>query len=195
MEKRNVLLGITGSIAAYKACSLIKLLKKDNLEIKAIMTSSACKLIVPESIRTLTCNPVHIEMFNADEKKEIEHISLAKWCDLLAIVPATGNIIGKIANGIADDLLSTVVMALPQATPVVVAPAMNTNMWLNESVQRNVKTLKRENIKVKNNALPKYTFVGPKKGRLACEDIGEGALAEIDEISKKIKELLKIVGD
>lgn len=195
MEKRNVLLGITGSIAAYKACSLINLLKKDNLEIKAIMTSSACKLIAPESIRTLTYNPVYIEMFNANERKEIEHISLAKWCGLLAIIPATGNIIGKIANGIADDLLSTVVMALPQATPVVVAPAMNTNMWLNESVQRNVKTLKKENIKVKNKAFPKYTFVGPKKGRLACEDIGEGALAEIDEISKKIKELLKIVGD
>jgi len=195
MRNKNVLLGITGSIAAYKACSLINLLKKDNLEIKAIMTSSACKLIALETIRTLTCNPVHIEMFNANEKKEIEHISLAKWCDLLAIVPATGNIIGKIANGIADDLLSTVVMALPQATPVVVAPAMNTNMWLNESVQRNVKTLKNEKIKVKNNTFPKYTFVGPKKGRLACGDIGEGVLAGIDEILKKIKELLKIVGD
>lgn len=194
MKKRNVLLGITGSIAAYKACSLINLLKKDNIEIKAIMTSSACKLITPESIQTLTCNPVYIDMFNANERKEIEHISLAKWCTLLAIVPATGNIIGKIANGIADDLLSTVVMALPKDTPVIIAPAMNTNMWLNEIVQENVKILKNKKIRVKNNSFSKYAFVGPRKGHLACEDIGEGALAEIDEISKKIMELLKIAG-
>jgi len=193
MKRKNILFGITASIAAYKTCDLISLLKRDGHSVKAIMTKHSLKLIGPITIQSLTGNPVYTEMFDyiAPGDEDIEHISLAKWCDLLAIVPATGNIIGKIANGIADDLLSTTTMALPRKKPVVIAPAMNTNMWLNRFVQKNVGILKEESIKIRGRVLPKYTIIEPKTGRLACGDEGVGALANAEDIHKKIREILK----
>jgi len=195
MKKRNILLGITASIAAYKTCDLINLLKRDGHSVKVIMTEHALKLVGPITIQSLTDNPVYTEMFNyiSPGEEEIEHISLAKWCDLFAIVPATGDIIGKVANGIADDLLSTTIMALPKNKPVVIAPAMNTNMWLNRFVQKNVKVLQEESLRLKGRMLPKHTIIEPKKGHLACGDNGIGALANIEDIYKKIKEILKLI--
>lgn len=192
MKQKNVLLGITGSIAAYKACDLITLLIKNGYLVKAVMTQHACKLIGPITIQSLTGNPVYTEMFKDTIDEEIEHISLAKWCHLLVIVPATANIIGKIANGIADDLLSTVVLALSKNTPVVIAPAMNTNMWLNKFLQKNIKILQGESIGLKGKRLAKYTIVEPRKGYLACGDEGMGALANVDNIFKKIEEIFKM---
>ena len=188
MKHKNVLLGITASIATYKTCDLINLLKGEGYNVKAIMTYNACKLIKPLTIQSLTGNIVHTEMFE-NNFSEIEHISIAKWCDVLAIVPATANIIGKIASGIADDLLSTVTIALSQDTPVIIAPAMNTNMWENKFVQNNIQNFEALTVKKGNSSIAKYTIIGPRKGSLACGDEGMGALAKIEDIFYKIKEL------
>ncbi len=181
MENKKILIGVTGGIAAYKICSLIGMLKKAGAEAQVIMTEAATKFISPLTFQTLSGNPAHLDMFALIDKAGVKHISLAKWCDVMVIAPATANTIGKIANGIADNFLTTVAMALPKETPVLIAPAMNTNMWRNELVQANVEKLKKQN---------KYHFVGPVSGKLACGDEGEGVMADPKDIFESIKSLL-----
>lgn len=180
--KKNVLIGITGGIAAYKICSLINKLKKEEISAKAILTEAGSKFITPLTIQTLSGNPIYMDTFKIIGAEQVEHISLAKWCDLMLIAPATANTIGKIANGIADNLLTTVIMALPEKTPVLIAPAMNTNMWKNELVQQNIEKLKK---------IKKYKIIGPGSGKLACGDEGEGTMIENSEIIKEIIACLK----
>ena len=169
--KKNILIGITGSIAAYKIPYLIRIFKKNNYNVKTIMTKNALNFITPLVLKTLTDNPVYIEEFNSTYH-DIEHINLIDWADVLLVAPATANIIGKAASGIADDLLSsTIVTALPQI-PIIFAPAMNTNMYNNQIVQENINKLKKFGIE----------FVEPESGELACKAIGKGRLADLEYI-------------
>lgn len=179
LKNKNILIGITGGIAAYKICGLINILCKDSANVKVIMTEASQKFITPLTIKTLTNNPVYLDMFNDITKAEIEHVALANWANIILVAPATANTISKIAWGLADNLLTTVVMAAPRGTPVIIAPAMNTNMWKNDIVQTNINKLK--------NISKKYIFVNPKIGRLACGDTGEGPLAEVEDIVMVVK--------
>lgn len=173
----NIVLGVTGSIAAYKAADIISRLKKLGHEVDVILTESGSRIITPITLQTLSKNKVYMDMFEEITPKEVKHISLAEKADLMLIAPATANIIGKIANGIADDFLSTVVMAAANTTPVYIAPAMNTNMYENPIVQANIEKLRSYG----------YMFIEPKESLLACGTVGKGALADVDDIIKVIE--------
>ncbi len=178
LKGKNILLGVSGGIAAYKACELTSRLKKLDANVDVIMTKSATEFVTPLTFQSLSLNQVVTDMFEKPKYWEIEHISLAKKADIVVIAPATANIIGKLANGIADDMLTTTVMAAKAIK--LIAPAMNTNMYENPVVQKNIETLKQLG----------YKFVEPGEGRLACGDIGKGKLAEPEIIEEAIKELL-----
>ena len=173
----NIVMGVTGSIAAYKAADIISRLKKLGHEVDVILTESGSRIITPITLQTLSKNKVYMDMFEEITPKEVKHISLAEKADLMLIAPATANIIGKIANGIADDFLSTVVMAAASTTPVYIAPAMNTNMYENPIVQANIEKLRSYG----------YRFIEPKESLLACGTVGKGALADVDDIIKVIE--------
>jgi phosphopantothenoylcysteine decarboxylase/phosphopantothenate--cysteine ligase len=164
----RIVLGVTGGIAAFRACDVVSQLRKAGHEVRVVMTEGARRFVTPLTFEALSGNPVAQEMWESSSDARIEHISLAQWPDVLAVAPATANVIGKIANGIADDMLTTVVMATLPETPIVIAPAMNTKMWQNPIMQRNVAYLK---------SLGRYHFVDPRVSLLACGDYGEGALA------------------
>jgi phosphopantothenoylcysteine decarboxylase/phosphopantothenate--cysteine ligase len=177
-SNKNIVLGVCGGIAAYKACELTSRLKKLNANIDVIMTKSAAEFVTALTFQSLSLNEVITDMFEKPKYWEIEHISLAKKADIIVIAPATANVIGKLACGIADDMLTTTVMA-SKAIKLIV-PAMNTNMYENLIVQRNIETLKQLG----------YNFMEPSEGRLACGDIGRGKMAEPEAIEARIKELL-----
>jgi len=166
LNGKNILIGISGGIACYKVCDVVSRLKKLNSDVDVIMTKSAVEFVSPLTFQTLSQNFVYVDMFKEPKTFEVEHISLAKKADIVLIAPATGNIIGKIASGIADDMLTTVIMAT--RAKVIFAPAMNTNMYTNPIVQGNIKKLSKLG----------YEFIKPGKGRLACGDYGEGKMAE-----------------
>lgn len=178
MSNKCVVIGVTGGIAAYKALDVISTLRKKNIDIHVIMTDSATKFVTPLSFQSLSQNLVVTDMFAEPRAWEIQHISLAKKADLMLIVPATANIIGKVANGIADDMLSTTIMATK--APVVFAPAMNTNMYDNPIVQKNIDKLKEFG----------YAFIEPASGRLACGDTGRGKLEDTKLISDIVTSML-----
>jgi phosphopantothenoylcysteine decarboxylase/phosphopantothenate--cysteine ligase len=167
---KTVVLGVTGGIAAYKACEVARALVHRGIAVHVVMTRSATEFVSPLTFQTLTGNTVHTEMFNLLRESEIGHIALARRGDVILIAPATANFIGKVASGIADDLLSTVVMAA--RVPVLFAPAMNTAMWENRVVQRNLDTLRTLG----------YGFVEPKSGELACGEEGRGKLADVGDV-------------
>ena len=173
----NILLGVTGSIAAYKAADITSRLKKHGHNVDVILTESGSRIITPLTLQTLSRNKVYMDMFEEITPSEVKHISLAKKADVVLIAPATANIIGKIAYGIADDFLSTVVMAAANDTPVFIAPAMNTNMYENPIVQDNIEKLRSYG----------YRFIEPKESLLACGDLGKGALADVDTIVEIIE--------
>lgn len=178
-KQKTVLLGVTGSIAAYKACDIISHLKKEGLDVEVVLTKEGKEFITPLSVQTLSCNRVYSDMFETPEEWKPVHISLADRAGLVLIAPATANIIGKLANGICDDLLTCVVYAAK--TPVLIAPAMNAQMYRHAVVQSNITKLKKIG----------YRFIGPVKGRLACgvDDIGH--IAATADIVKEAKRLLK----
>ena len=170
LKGKNVLIGVCGGIAAYKACELISLLKTAGCSIYTMMTKSAQEFITPLTLGTLTGHNVACDMFEPPENYEVEHISLATLADVIILVPATANVIGKIACGIADDFVTTTVMA--SKAPCIIAPAMNTGMYENPVVQENIAKLKDRG----------YIFVEPAEGRLACGTVGKGHLAPIEQI-------------
>jgi phosphopantothenoylcysteine decarboxylase/phosphopantothenate--cysteine ligase len=178
--KKEIILGVTASIAIYKACEILRRLKEEGFSVTVVMTQEAEELIRPVVFSSLSGNKVYHGMFNPPVDYEIEHVSLADKADLVLIAPATANIIAKIAGGICDDLLSCVVCATK--APVVIAPAMNENMYLNKITQENIDKLKKLG----------YKIVGPAKGKLANGKIGLGHLASIEDISKAVKESLKM---
>lgn len=178
LQGKCVILGVTGGIAAYKAAELLRLLVKAGAEVHVIMTRSAQEFVAPLTFQTLSGNPVHTELFNIIQEQEIGHISLADRADLLLVAPATANLIGKVANGIADDLLTTTIMAT--RAKVLFAPAMNSNMWDNP--------LYREN-QAKLEALD-YHFIEPAYGELACGWQGQGKLPDPQDIFLSAQALL-----
>ena len=170
-----VVIGVTGGIAVYKALDVISALRKKDIEVHVIMTESATKFVNPLTFQSISQNMVVTDMFAEPKAWEIQHISLAQKADLMLIAPATANIIGKVANGISDDMLSTTIMAASKAK-VIFAPAMNTHMYQNKIVQGNIEKLKNYG----------YDFIEPASGRLACGDIGVGKLADVNTIVERV---------
>lgn len=165
----NLLVGVSGGIAAYKACELVSLAVKRGHAVRVCMTPNATRFVGALTFEALSGHKVLVDTF-ADA---LDHIAWAKWADVAVVAPASANVVGKLACGLADDALSTVLMALPRGRPLVVAPAMNTEMWLNPVVQRNVRWL---------GELGRTTLVEPTDKRLACGDVGPGGLAEPADI-------------
>jgi phosphopantothenoylcysteine decarboxylase/phosphopantothenate--cysteine ligase len=178
LSGKEIIVGVTGGIAAYKGAELVRELGRKGARLHVVMTRNAQEFITPLTLQTLSGNPVQTDLFSLIEGSKIGHVALADRADLVVIVPATANIIGKVANGIADDFLSTMIMATK--SPVLFAPSMNVNMWNNVAVQQNVARLKEAN----------YHFVGPEEGDLACEVIGQGRLAAVADIVERIEDLL-----
>lgn len=174
----HIVLGITGGIAAYKSLSLIRLFKKAGAEVKVVATQHALEFVTPLSLQTLSQNSVYSDMFSPTEKVEVEHISIAEWADAVVVAPATANIIGKFACGIADDALSTLLLAC--AKPVFMAPAMNRNMLVSAPVQENLRILRNQGV----------LLIGPDSGFLACGTEGEGRMKEPEEIFATVWETL-----
>lgn len=179
LNGREVLVGVTGGIAAYKTAALVSRLVQAGAGVSVVMTEAATRFVGPLTFQTLTSRPVYIDQFAAPEAYHTDHIALADRAEIVVVAPATANIIGKLANGIADDLLSTLLLALD--VPVLMAPAMNVHMWNHPAVQANVATIRSQCVH----------FIGPEEGRLACGTSGKGRMAEPDDI---FDELVKIMG-
>jgi len=178
-QQRMVVLGVTGGIACYKAVELVRLLVKNGFKVQVIMTRGAMEFVTPLTFQTLSGNPVATETFSLTQESEIGHINLADSADLFVIAPATANVIGKLASGIADDLLTTVLMATQ--APVLLAPAMNIHMYENVIVQENLRKLRRVG----------YHIMDPAEGYLACGYDGKGRLPDPEKISDEIERLLR----
>lgn len=177
MAKR-VVLGVTGSIAAYKAADIVSRLRKRGVETRVILTESGAQFITPLTLETLSANPVITDMFHRETPWEVEHISLARSADVFLIAPASANFLAKAAAGIADDMLTTTLLAA--SAPVLIAPAMNSHMFLNPAVQHNIEILSRRG----------FTFIEPGLGTLACGDQGVGRLADPEDIVNRTMKLL-----
>jgi phosphopantothenoylcysteine decarboxylase/phosphopantothenate--cysteine ligase len=178
LKDRNIVLGVTGGIAAYKAAELVRELVRAEAKVYVVMTRSAQAFVTPLTFQTLSGNPVITELFSLVEESEIGHISLADKAEVLVIAPATANIIGKIAGGIADDMLTTIVMATK--APVLLAPAMNVHMWENAGCQENIQKLRSRG----------FHFIDPESGELACGYEGKGRLAEVSAIVEEVRTIL-----
>lgn len=179
----HIVIGITGGIAAYKSLSLIRLFKKAGAEVKVVATPHALEFVTPLTLQTLSQNNVYSDMFGTAEHVDVEHISLAEWADAVVVAPATANIIGKLANGIADDALSTMLLAC--TCPVFMAPAMNKNMLAHPAVQQNLQTVQQRGV----------TLIGPDAGFLACGTTGEGRMKEPEEIFTTVWDVLTATQD
>lgn len=177
----KVLLGVSASISAYKAADIVSQLKKKNIDVEVILTNNSTKIIPELTLQVLSKNKVHTDVMVEENPLEINHIDLVKRADIFVIAPASANIIGKIANGIADDMLSTTALAVHDI-PKIIAPAMNTYMYSNPAMVDNLATLERYG----------YQLIEPKTSLLACGDYGKGALADVDHIVHTITEILNL---
>jgi len=178
---KTILLGVSGSISAYKAADITSSLKKLGYKVQVLMTKSAQEFITPLTLQVLSQNTVHIDVMDEPDVSKVNHIQLAKEADLFLVAPASANIIGKLANGIADDMLSTLHLALPDEVPKLFAPAMNTVMYENKVVKRNMEQMKTDG----------WEEILPREALLACGDYGRGALAELPDILLAVEEKLK----
>ena len=176
LNKKKIILIIGGGIAAYKALDLIRLLKKQECEIKVVLTESGKKFITPLSITSLSQNKVYQDMFDSENEAEMDHISLSRWCDIILFAPVTANSIAKLASGRADDLASTLILASNKQ--VILAPAMNVRMWEHPSTKENLHKLKNYG----------YKIIGPEIGDMACGEFGEGKMTEPEKILKTIND-------
>lgn len=177
--KKNIILGITGSIAAYKAAEIANTLTKEGHSVHVIMTKGGMQFITPLTLQTLTKNKVHTDVFDPGDPSEVTHISLAQKADLFLVAPASADFIAKAACGIADDMLTSVLLAL-RKIPILVAPAMNTAMYHNPVTQRNIRTLQEFG----------FQMIEPREGMLACGEMGKGALAKTEDIVARVHEAL-----
>lgn len=175
LKNKKILVGISGGIATYKTCSLVSTLISNGADVRVVMTDNAKQFVTPLTFQALTNHPVYDNMWKTVDPYTVEHISLSHWSDIIIIAPATANIIGKMAYGLADDLLTTIVLASLPSTKIVIAPAMNNVMWDNIFTQRNIKIL----LDTK-----KFIMVEPRSGILACRDEGKGKIASTEDIIK-----------
>ena len=178
----NIILGVTGSIAAHKAADLASLLTKKKCAVRVVMTADAQRFITPLPFKTLTRHPVVTDLYDEDEGWKPTHIELADTADLLLIAPATANVIAKLAHGLADDALSCIALALNPRAKILIAPAMNGKMWLHAATQANVATLKKRGV----------DFIGPDAGILSCGYEGVGRLWPVEKITERALAQLKI---
>jgi phosphopantothenoylcysteine decarboxylase/phosphopantothenate--cysteine ligase len=176
MLNKKILIGISGGIAAYKTLTLIRLLRKSGCEVKVVATQNALSFVTPLTIETLSNNMLYVDMFEHSSERTTKHISLAQWADIAIVAPATANIIGKLANGIADDALTTALLAFSKS--LYIAPAMNENMYKHPAVQKNLDTLKQFGFHV----------ISPESGTLACNAEGMGRMAEPETIFRAVFE-------
>ena len=174
---KNILLGVTGGIAAFKSASIVSLLKKKGYDVKVVMTKNATNIIGPLTLETLSRNRIYVDMWDTNPHYEVEHISLADWADMDLIAPATYNIIGKVANGIADDMLTTIISAVSIRKPVFFALAMNVNMYENPILKENIDKLKSYG----------YRFIEVEEGLLACNYVAKGRMTEPEDIVAEIE--------
>ena len=174
---KNILVGVTGGIAAYKSAGIVSLLKKKGYNVKVVMTENATKIIGPLTLETLSRNRIYVDMWDSNPHYEVEHISLADWADMVLIAPATYNIIGKVANGIADDMLTTVISAVSVRKPVFFTLAMNVNMYENPILKENIDKLKSFG----------YRFIDAEEGLLACNYSAKGRMSEPENIVDEIE--------
>ncbi len=182
LDNLNILLGVSGGIAAYKVVDLAGKLTAAGAKVNTVMTENACRLIGPKSFEAVTCSTVFTSLWSMPEEYKIGHIALVDWADIVVVAPVTANIMGKIANGICDDLLSTILCAawrLIKSEAALLAPAMNDNMWNNPAVKRNVKAVKEMG----------FQLIGPVEGRLACGAEGIGRMSEPQDILKTIEKI------
>ena len=175
LKERNIVLGVTGGVAAYKAVDLASKLTAAGASVRTVMTDSACRFVMPKSFEAVTQSAVLTTLWSGPDEYRSIHIALADWADLVVVAPATANIMAKTAHGLCDDLLSTTLCAC-WTRPILMAPAMNSRMWDNPAVQANIQTLKERGVR----------FVGPAAGRLACGTEGVGRMAEPSEILEAI---------
>ncbi|MDO8786129.1 MAG: bifunctional phosphopantothenoylcysteine decarboxylase/phosphopantothenate--cysteine ligase CoaBC [Syntrophales bacterium] len=180
LKGKKIVVGVAGGIAAYKSAELVREFIRRGADVKVIMTKNAVEFITPLTLQTLSGNPVFCEMFSPIKESEIAHITLAEYGDIMVIAPATANVIGKIASGIADDLLTTTIMATK--APVLICPAMNTNMYTNVIVRENIEKLTARG----------YLSIEPAYGELACKSEGTGRLAEVPEIVEEVESALTV---
>jgi phosphopantothenoylcysteine synthetase/decarboxylase len=171
----NILLCVTGGIAAYKAVDLASKLTAESVKVKTLMTEAACQLVGPKSFEAVTSSAVFTSLWETGGPEAIRHVGLVDWADVIVVAPATADIIAKFANGICDDLVSTV-LCVCWSKPIILSPAMNVDMWNNPAVQKNINALKEVGVQL----------VGPAKGRLACGVIAEGRMSEPQEILEAI---------
>ena len=174
---KNILLGVTGGIAAFKSAGIVSLLRKKGYDVKVVMTKNATNIIGPLTLETLSRNKIYVDMWDTNPHYEVEHIALVDWADVVLIAPATYNIIGKVANGIADDMLSTILSAVAGRVPVFFALAMNVNMYENPILKENIKKLKSYG----------YRFIDADEGLLACNYVAKGRMKEEKEIVAEIE--------
>ena len=179
--KKNIVLGVTGSIAAHRAADLASQLTKQGWSVHVVMTADAQRFITPLPFKTLSRHPVVTDLYDEEEGWKPAHIRLADEADLLLIAPATANIIAKLAHGLANDALSCIALALNPKAKILIAPAMNGKMWLHPATQQNVATLKSRGAE----------FVGPEQGMLSCGYEGLGRLWPVDDIAKRVSRLLR----
>ena len=178
---KNIVLGVTGSIAAHKAADLASLLTKQKCQVRVVLTADAQRFITPLPFKTLSLNPVITDLYDEEEGWKPTHIRLADEADLLLIAPATANVLAKMANGIADDALTCIALALNPKAKLLIAPAMNGKMWLHAATQQNVATLTSRGA----------TFIGPEEGMLSCGYEGIGRLWPVDQIAARALKLLR----
>ena len=174
---KNILVGVTGGIAAYKSAGIVSLLKKKGYNVKVVMTENATKIIGPLTLETLSRNRIYVDMWDSNPHYEVEHISLADWADMVLIAPTTYNIIGKVANGIADDMLTTILAAVSVRKPVFFALAMNVNMYENPILKENINKLSSFG----------YRFIDAEEGLLACNYSAKGRMSEPEDIVDEIE--------
>ncbi len=174
MKTKRILLGISGGIAAYKCAELVRLLVKQQMEVRVVMTEAAMKFVAPMTLQALSGSEVHTELFNPEQERAMGHIALARWADVLLIAPATADIVAKLTHGLADDLLTTLYLAAE--CPVFIAPAMNQAMWRKAITQQNIQRLKEQGVQL----------IGPESGEQACGDVGFGRMAEPVDIVERL---------
>jgi phosphopantothenoylcysteine synthetase/decarboxylase len=179
-QNKNIILGVTGSIAAYKAAELASLLSKQGIDVRVVMTHDAQKFITPLPFKTLSRNPVITDLYDEEEGWKPTHIRLADEADLLLIAPATANVLAKLAHGMADDALTCIALALNPKAKILIAPAMNGKMWLHPATQQNAATLKSRGAE----------FIGPEEGLLSCGYEGLGRLWPVEKVAERALNLL-----
>jgi phosphopantothenoylcysteine decarboxylase/phosphopantothenate--cysteine ligase len=183
LDGRRVLVGLSGGIAAYKTAALVSRLTQRGADVRVVMTDAATRFITPLTLQSLSGHPVLTSLWDHDDRPDAQHVGLARWAELIVVAPATADLIAKLAAGLTPDLVTLTCCARPATTPLLLAPAMNADMWANPIVQRNLQTLR--------DLLPNLHEVGPEEGWQACRTSGAGRMAEAEAILEAVVERLE----